>query len=175
MPRAIETIEKGLEMEKKRLRKETHPSVCIGIDPGQNGGIAWIHRTLHVPQAMAEPMPETERDVWDCLNIGSMETKAVIEKVHSMPKQGVASTFKFGVGYGGLRMALIGRGIPFREVTPQQWMKALEIPPRRKSDTKTTWKKRLLSIAQQWFPEVMVTLKTADALLLAEYCRRFYN
>jgi hypothetical protein len=126
-------------------------------------------------------MPATERDVWEFFSrtIYNPEFKrrsmAVIEKVHSMPGQGVHSTFKFGMGYGGLRMALIAAGIPFIEATPQAWQKELEIPPRKKTETKTQFKNRLKAMAQQLFPGVDVTLKTADALLIAYYCRQKYS
>lgn len=146
--------------------------VYLGIDPGQNGGIARLcHRDV-----IAVPMPITEGDIWGWLfsyaSPRAQRVFAIIEKVHSMPKQGVSSTFKFGVSYGGLRMALVGIGVPFEEVTPQVWQKALSIPRRKKTETTAQWKNRLKAKAQQLFPRVEITPKTADALLIAEYCRR---
>ena len=149
--------------------------VYVGVDPGLAGGLVVIDNT----GAPAEPMPPTERDVWDWFySVGhnySTVPNAVIEKVHSMPRQGVASSFKFGMGYGGLRMALIASHIPFEEVTPQVWQRALGIPPRGKTETPTKWKNRLKAKAQQLYPRLEVTLKTADALLLATYCQRKYT
>ena len=141
----------------------------MGIDPGQSGGIAVIRGTGRV--MILELMPVTERDIWLRLK-GLTVHKAYIEKVHAMPQQGVSSTFKFGCGYGGLRMALTAAGIPFDEVTPQAWQKALGIVKRAKTESKNDHKKKLLQKAQQLFPNVKITLKTADALLIAEYCRR---
>jgi len=92
-----------------------------------------------------------------------------------MPKQGVSSTFKFGRGYGFLRGCLVALGIPFEDVTPQTWMRALNVPPRRKNETKAQFKQRLRGVAQQLFPSEKITLATADALLIAEYCRRTSN
>lgn len=159
--------------------------IFIGIDPGQNGGLAVIYPPGYGSPLYAVPMPPTESDVCEWIQDRASESaegqtswanaKAVIEKVHSMPKQGVASSFKFGMGYGGLRMALIAAGIPFEEVSPQTWMKALGIPPRKKTLTATQWKHSLRAKAQQLFPNVEVTLKTADALLIALYCQRKYN
>ncbi len=148
-------------------------TVYVGIDPGQSGGTARIADGF---RAEAYPMPATERDVWEMIQ-SLQETSfgraiAIIEKVHAMPKQGVSSTFKFGTGYGGLRMALIAAGIPFDEVTPRTWQKALGVVARKKTETITQFKNRLKAKAQQLFPSVKVTLKTADALLIAEYCRR---
>tara|TARA_Y100000034_G_scaffold95641_1_gene116246 strand:- start:294 stop:776 length:483 start_codon:yes stop_codon:yes gene_type:complete len=144
----------------------------IGIDPGVGGGIAiaWGQDNIHQYK-----MPPTEREICDVFN-GSMcdlvYSVAVIEKVHSMPKQGVASTFKFGMNYGFLRGCLIAAGIPFEEVTPRAWQKALGIPPKKKTESNTEWKNRLKGMAQQLFPQLKVTLATADALLIATYCKR---
>jgi len=144
----------------------------IGVDPGQSGGLILLDDTM----VKSTPMPETERDIWDWFDHIRQTTdiapRAMIEKVHSMPKQGVASSFKFGRGYGGLRMALIAAGIPFEEVTPQAWQKALAIPKRSKTETPVQWKNRLKALAQQLYPDIKVTLKLADALLIATYCQR---
>jgi len=160
----------------------------IGIDPGKSGGLVLLANGA--PAVDISPMPSTERDVWnwfrDRYNYACDDSfYAVIEKVHAMPgygpicpackrqrNQGVASTFKFGVGYGGLRMALIGIGIPFEEVTPQRWQKDLAIPPKKKEESRTEFKNRLKAMAQQLFPGEHVTLATTDALLIGEYCRR---
>ena len=48
-----------------------------------------------------------------------------IEKVHSMPRQGLASTFKFGKGYGQILGVLSTLEIPYVLVTPQQWKKII--------------------------------------------------
>jgi len=149
----------------------------IGIDPGQSGGLAQLDSEGVVS---LNPMPVTERDIFEWFDpwIGEPFAYpfACIEKVHAMPQQGVSSTFKFGVGYGGLRMALIAAGVPFEEVTPRAWQKALGIPPRKvKRESKTLFKSRLKAKAQQLFPQERITLKTCDALLIMEYCRRTYG
>lgn len=48
---------------------------------------------------------------------------ALLERVHTMPGQGISSAFRFGEGYGALRMALVGHGYEDRHVTPQAWKK----------------------------------------------------
>lgn len=150
--------------------------VYIGVDPGQVGGIASICVGTRLQIVEAVPMPATELDVWMVLeNVDWKDAqgcKAIIEKVHSFPGQGVSSTFKFGVGYGGLRMALTASRIPFEAISPNRWQRGLGIRPKKKSETTARWKNHLRGIAQQLFPKVDVTLKTADALLIAEYCRR---
>jgi len=142
----------------------------IGIDPGQSGGIAWIDER---GKACVEKMPETISDIWDLLaNFHSFESapvyKAYLEQVHSMPSQGVSSSFKFGNGFGHLEMALTAAGIPFERVTPQKWQKAMGCMT--KGD-KNVSKRR----AQELFPAIKCTHATSDALLIAEYGRRIQN
>ena len=150
----------------------------IGIDPGKSGGLAVISRSTSTRAAAdAEPMPETEGDIWEWFaGIPSARAIAVIEKVNGYIGPGSeapgSAMFNFGWGYGNLRMALIASGISFEEVTPQRWQKAMGIGSRKKTESKTQFKNRLKAKAQQLFPHIHVTLKTADALLIAEYCRR---
>jgi hypothetical protein len=146
----------------------------IGIDPGCNGGIAWITDG----KACAEKMPDTLQDLWDLIqSIGfevpdfkPYEVKAYIEQVSSSPQMGVVSAFSFGRGYGNLEMALTANAIPFERVRPQVWQKAMGCMT--KGD-KNVSKRR----AQELFPNIKVTHAIADALLIAEYNRRtnFYD
>lgn len=137
--------------------------LIIGIDPGKSGGIAILYPDI---APIVTKLDCTETDVRSWL-MGNMEGKCFgyIESVHSMPKQGVASSFKFGQSYGFLRGLLVGIGIPFEEVTPQKWQKAMGCMT--KGDKNVTKSK-----AQQLFPGVNVTHAIADALLIAEYGRR---
>lgn len=143
----------------------------LGIDPGQSGGIAIVDQDGNCTSLVN--MPETEQDILWAIPFGDTVAFGMIEKVHAMPKQGVSSTFKFGVGYGGLRMAMVAMAIRFDEVPPQRWQKALGVVPRdAKVESKNDHKNKLLAKAQQLFPNVKITKHTADALLIAEYTRR---
>jgi len=135
----------------------------IGIDPGANGGIAWITDG----KACAEKMPETLYDLWFLiLDIKSTgDCHALIEQVHSSPQMGVKSAFTFGNGFGHLEMALTAAAIPFERVRPQVWQKALGCLT--KGD-KNVSKRR----AQELFPSMKITHAIADSLLIAEYNRR---
>ena len=53
--------------------------------------------------------------------------RAVVERVSSMPKQGVASTFKFGMAVGIIHGVLASAAVPFLLTTPAQWKKAMRI------------------------------------------------
>jgi crossover junction endodeoxyribonuclease RuvC len=48
-------------------------------------------------------------------------SQMVVENVHSMPKQGVASTFKFGMGAGIIHGVAGALRLPLTLVTPGQW------------------------------------------------------
>lgn len=153
----------------------------VGIDPGKKGGLVALSSSGKIVDATA--MPETELLIADWFQF--FQCRAVIEKVHSMPGQGVASMFTFGRGYGFLRGCLHCHEIPFDEVNPQAWQKELGIPPRnKKSESNARFKMRLLEKAQQLFPTYELwkeprakgkQLSVCDALLIAEYCRRIYK
>jgi hypothetical protein len=89
-----------------------------------------------------------------------------------------SSMFVFGQNYGGLRMALIACGLreeeDWKAVNPGHWQKCLGIPPRARgnAETKPQFKRRLKEFACSLYPEIRHTLQTADALLIAEYCRK---
>ena len=141
----------------------------IGIDPGASGGIAFISDD-NPAKAWAVKMPETLADLWEyiepyCGDSPYTFIHACLESVHSMPGQGVASSFKFGRGFGNLEMALTAARIPFTYVTPQKWQKELGCLT---GGDKNVSKAR----AQQLFPHIKITHALADALLIAEFCRR---
>lgn len=154
--------------------KQVH-RICqyMGVDPGQKGGFAFL--SYDKKRCTVIPMPETEEDIFRLIKYCPSEVvhHALIERVHSMPQQSSQSGFTFGMGYGGLRMAMIACKIPFEEVTPRVWQKEFSIKLKGKNETKTQFKKRIVAKAQQLFPRQKgIDLRTADALLIAEYCRR---
>jgi len=135
-------------------------STIIGIDPGTNGGIAWI--TDGKP--CVEKMPDTLQDLWELLRDIAVEGQCVayLEQVHSSPQMGVVSSFTFGNGFGRLEMALTAAGISFERVRPQVWQKAMGCMT--KGDKNVSKRK-----AQELFPQIKVTHAIADALLIASY------
>ena len=142
--------------------------ITIGVDPGANGGIAWID---YNGNACVEKMPDSLQDLWDLIcdvtsypksSIDGRSYRAYLEAVSSSPQMGVVSAFSFGRGYGNLEMALTAAGIPFERVRPQVWQKALGCMT--KGDKNVSKRK-----AQELFPDRKVTHATADALLIAYY------
>lgn len=155
---------------------EDGDKIYLGIDPGKSGGLAMIRVGAGPREVMLEPMTENAQGVLEWLGEIDMteDSFAVLERVHAMPGQGVTSMFTFGRGYGRLECALAAASIPYEEIDPRKWQKGLGIPPRKKDENQREFKKRLMSFAVKLFPGVSgITVKTADALLIAEFCRRY--
>jgi len=94
--------------------------MIISIDPGLKGGICYGSSPENL-QVM--PMPLIAGEI-NALAIAQLlrEIKpglAIVEKVHSMPGQGVSSTFKFGKGYGLVLGILGALAVPIELTTPQ--------------------------------------------------------
>lgn len=152
-------------MSKNMARK------ILGIDPGKNGGIAVLDAdTNEIVDVTA--MPSTLTDISDFVERYSDAVCAVIETVHSMPGQGVASMFTFGQYYGYVQMAVVAHKVRCIDVLPSKWQSSLGVKA-KKGEPKVAHKNRLKELAQKLFPKVKVTLKNADALLLAEYGRKY--
>lgn len=110
--------------------------------------------------------PATEREIFDWISSRWIYIEvAYIEEVASRPGQGVASMFKFGMGYGALRMALVACRIPFEAVRPQVWQKRMQCMTH---GNKNISKNK----AQSLWPDFKFTHATADSSLIAEYGRR---
>ena len=148
-------------------------TLIIGVDPGASGAVAWYSNGVH----HAAPFKDlTENEMLELFEGMGSHCFAYLESVHAMPGQGVSSTFKFGMNYGGIRMALIAASIGFETVTPATWQRAMSCLSR--GDKRVTRAK-----AQEMFPEVSVTGRgikapthaVADALLIAEYGRRVHQ
>lgn len=154
-------------MEQKKVRPPG--AIYIGVDPGKSGGVAVLNETGVVVKTMAFNKG-TEREVSDFFREWRDFEYAfcLIERVHSMPRQGVKSMFTFGQSYGFLRACLICYRIKFVEIPPKEWMKKLGCMSG--GDKKVTRAK-----AQQLFPrtENKITHSIADALLLAWSAREY--
>ena len=151
--------------------------VYIGIDPGKNGGIAFIETIFHKPNGVSVEVFDESRFVSLLKNLKNQEysCKCIVEHVHAMPKQGVSSTFNFGVNFGFIQGVLKAYNIPYELVTPQKWKKEFSCT----SDKNTS-----IDVCKRLFPGVNLKATVrckkdhdgmAEALLIAEYGRRHYN
>ncbi len=154
-------------------------TVFIGIDPGLHGAIAAItpnrielHDTPilsigtkrnYNASAMAMLL-RSYKETYPTLLVG-------LEWVHSMPGQGVASTFLFGESFGAWKGILASLCVPHQLISPQAWKRSMMAGQPKEKDAS-----RL--VALRLFPEVSDRLQLkkdhgrADALLIAEYLRR---
>ena len=145
--------------------------IYIGVDPGKNGGIAIIDSDGVIAFPFSEERLLIELDgiaqEYECI--------CYLEHVHAMPKQGVSSTFNFGMNFGFIQGVLKAYSIPYELVTPQKWKKEFSCT----SDKNTS-----IEVCKRLFP--YASLKATDrckkdhdgmaeALLIAEYGRRHYN
>lgn len=142
----------------------------IAIDPGVAGGIAYC---LRDGECNAFKMPPTDREIADWLD-NDIERVAYLEALvkfagTNMPSSAMAA-------YAGNQRFVAGVLTSLRykiiEVPPQKWQKALGLGNRKSHASKTAWKNHLKQRAEQLFPEIKVTLATADALLILEAAKR---
>lgn len=152
-------------------------TIIVGIDPGQSGGIALIHPSGNVA-SWVMPLAGKEIDGHEVANYlrGLTPLTVFIEKVHSMPKQGLSSTFKFGMGYGLVIGICEALEIPYRLVTPQAWKKVVLSGTAKDKDA-------AISFVRRAYPSVDMTPGKkrvphdgiADAVCIAEYGRQLMS
>jgi len=145
---------------------ENEKYFVLGCDPGHSGCLTYWdgHNAPH-----CFPLKDmTPKDICDVLREYAPKTiNAVLEQVHSMPKQGVKSVWTFSGSYHCLLMGLYAFGYTFNLVRPQAWQKALNC---MSGGDKNVTKAR----AQQLFPEERITHAKADSMLLAYYAKITY-
>ena len=139
-------------------------TTIIGIDPGKAGAIAYLFENGED----VVDMPANPHDLWELLNEHRgdyVPVVAYIEKAQSMPGQGVSSTFQTGYGYGQLIMALAALAIPYHEVSPSVWKKAMGLTG--------TDKEAARALARSQWPTASLSRGKdhgrAEALLIARY------
>lgn len=88
------------------------------------------------------------------------------ELVHSMPGQGVSSTFAFGRAVGVITAVCTLTNYPLHMVAPQRWKKYFQL---------TSNKDDALDMARMYWPDAPLKRKKdigiAESLLIAEYWR----
>lgn len=94
----------------------------------------------------------------------------MLEKVHSMPGQGVSSTFKFGQNYGWIKGMLDAIGIPYLEQPPTQWTKAMNLQ-KLKGEEKPQYKARKRAYIERLYPHIKVVDNTYESLIMSEHAR----
>jgi hypothetical protein len=145
------------------------PSLLCCIDPGAAGGYVLRRPSGELAEVGAYAEPRDVLKLCTFLranNLSVFPIVAVIERVWASPVMGVSAAFAFGGNYFGWVMALKASGIPVLAVTPQQWQK---VAAPQISEQGADRKRALRALAAERFPDLKVTLATADALLISEY------
>ena len=100
----------------------------LGIDPGLSGAlvilddgqpIEWMRMPTYI---VGKSNRVNGAAVSSFINKSKID-RAVIELVHSMPGQGVTSSFTFGHSCGTIMGVLAALEIPVSVITPQEWKK----------------------------------------------------
>ncbi len=139
----------------------------MGTDPGYSGATVIINQDRKLIDYCRHN--KTESELHTMLNAyGRIISFACLESVHSMPRQGVSSTFKFGKQFGTCIGLLTAEKIRFQLVLPRVWQRELNCLT---GGNKNITKKK----AAELFPGQKIIHATADAFLLAEYARRQWN
>lgn len=141
-------------------------SAFATIDPGVNGGVAILNDNGHLEVSR---MPRDDAAIFDLLlNIQQAGIrKLAIESLvlfNGQNRPG-ASMAVYARNFGFLKGLSVALGFTLTLVTPQQWQNALNLSS--KDVPKNKWKSHLAEEARILFPNVKITLQTADAALMA--------
>jgi hypothetical protein len=161
-------------------------AVIIGIDPGKSGGLSAYDSSG--PCVHSEAMPETMGDMHDLLlQVKTADAVVCMEEL---------SGYVGGVGNPGSAMFTMAKyywpweawchayGMRLMLVRPMAWQKALGCGKKagkvgksqnEKAAIDRAWKNHLKEMAQRLYPDIKVTLKNSDSLLILEYARRELN
>lgn len=153
----------------------------IGIDPGLSGSLAMIDSDGLLLEI--EDMPTIAAGTKRHLDRGRLvellddwvfqwephgKARVVLERAGTRPGQSAQSGLKTGIGYGVILGVLSALRIPFEDVTPQAWQKAL-LGTLKKGESKG----RARIFAQQHFPHADLgkrkTEDRSDSLCLAVF------
>jgi crossover junction endodeoxyribonuclease RuvC len=148
-----------------------------GIDVGVTGALALLDDNIKLIEVVDMPvvtLKGSRREVNEA-ELGKIMEKwrrkyegsltAYVERVHTMPNQGVSSSGNFMMSYGVIRGALGALQIPFVLVTPHTWKKRAGLIGKEKDTARTK--------AQQLYPQAPLGRKKdigrADAILIARF------
>ena len=108
--------------------------LTLGIDPGLTGALALLGPGGDLELVADLPIIRDRSLAW--VDGAELQTiirdaahgrpvRAIVERVSAMPRQGVASVFTFGVGFGSILGTLQALHVGITFVTPAVWKLAL--------------------------------------------------
>jgi crossover junction endodeoxyribonuclease RuvC len=158
--------------------------IYVGVDPGNSGAIVRINEDHGLEWFR---FSDTESFSTSCVLLREFierippDSTIYVEKVHSMPGQGVVSVFSFGNALGHICGMLKQEGLRYKTVQPQEWQAKLGLTNATGKETfknaaakKSARKKIYQEFAKKLFPKYKnnISLDLADAVLIAEYAYR---
>jgi len=156
--------------------------LIISIDPGITGAVAVLSDlTRDLIKVVDTPTQKVKRNgknktVYDTNAMAALlrpyakmsNVRGVCEAVHSMPAQGVSSSFNFGMGYGLWLGIMAGLDISYTTVTPQAWKKHFDLIGQEKKASAE--KAAKVFPGKDWYtPRGRALDGMADAALIAKY------
>jgi hypothetical protein len=105
----------------------------LAIDPGNTGALAVLDETGALLEVIDMPTLADGPKGRSAVNPGLVAdaiyrlsaTRAVVEAVGVMPREGAVGAFAFGRGFGVILGALAAAGVAVEMVAPQVWKRAL--------------------------------------------------
>ena len=159
------------------INNEIVDKIFIGVDPGKNGGVAVINEVKKYEGVISFRCPKNARDMAMALmatiptDISYSDIIVAVEHVHSMPKQGVVSSFSFGQNLGQWEGIISSLELDIEYVSPRSWMGHYDL--QWNLDRKDR-KRFLRGVAENLFPNIKMTFNISDALLIANYKKEIY-
>jgi crossover junction endodeoxyribonuclease RuvC len=149
-------------------------NIIVGIDPGLYGAICFIKdrrgcEILDMPILAIERGGKNKKELDPHLLAEFLSRDidhAFVEKVGSMPGQGVSSVFSFGTSYGIILGILAAKQIPYTLVPPQRWKKWMKVSASK--DSSRSRASQLMPYAANQWPLVKHDGR-AEAALIALY------
>lgn len=157
------------------------PTFILGVDPGLSGALAFYEPDtgdlviVDVPTHTVRENSSTKTKP-DIYALGLLLDTwrpliryAVVEKVNSMPKQGVTSAFNFGHVVGVLHGAVAANIIPMHLVEARAWKKVMRLRggKEHKDESRALASKLMPRHADKW--KLSKHHDRAEAALLAWY------
>ena len=142
----------------------------IGIDPGKSGGVTIIHgkkiKTYKCPQRTEDMAILFSLLIGDT---SSYDVKLLMERVWARPNNAVRSAFAYGVNYGQWMGIIACHEVPLQTCLPNQWISYYDCDKKLEYQERKRWLKEK---AKSLYPNLNITLTTADSVLIADYAMK---
>ena len=143
----------------------------IGIDPGAGGGIAVIDGRGQM-KAFKCPKSSEEMALLFEVTMGNTapdKIRLLMERVWARPNNAVRSAFAYGVNYGQWMGIIACHEVPLQTCLPNQWISYYKCDKNLEYQERKRWLKEK---AKSLYPNLNITLTTADSILIADYAMK---